>query len=106
MRADAEILAHQLRIPRECDVPRICLAQTGSHVRDRIVEVVLEQERDVVLDRIRGEPVSVAEPVQLEHLLDDARERDELVEAAVGDDERQPPGVREQRPGVPLSRAV
>ncbi|KUI39047.1 hypothetical protein AU194_17050 [Mycobacterium sp. GA-2829] len=106
MRPDTEILPHQLRIPREGDVTRIRLPQTGSHVGDRIVEVVLEQERDVVLDRVGGEPVPETEPVELEHLLQDAGERDELIQTAVGDHERQPAGVAEQPEGVALPRAV
>ena len=56
--------------------------------------------------RIDGEPVAVAEPVEFEHLLSDRGQRHQLVEQAVGDDERQPPRVDEQRPGVALAGAV
>jgi hypothetical protein len=59
-------------------------------VRNRIVELVLQHPRDVVLERIDGEPIAVAEPVQLEHVLQNRRDRHELVEDAVGNDERTP----------------
>ena len=106
MRPDAEVMAHQLRIPREGDVPGVGLPQTGAHVRHRVVEVVFEHPPDVVLGRIHGEAVAVGEPVELVHLEQHGGKRHQLVQKAVGDDERKPPRIDEQPQGVALTRAV
>jgi hypothetical protein len=75
VRPDAQVRPNQLRIPGETDVSRVGLADTGAHVGDRVVELVLEQEGDVILERVDGEAVAIAQPVEFEHLLGDRGER-------------------------------
>ena len=90
MRADTQIRSNQLRVPRERDVTGIPLAHSGAHVRHGIVELVLQRERQVVLARVDDEPVAVAQPVEIEHLLQHTQERYERIPQPVRDHERKP----------------
>lgn len=69
VRPDAQVVAHQLRMPGERDVARISLSQAGFHMGDRVFELVLQHPGEVILERIHREAMAVAQPVEFEHLL-------------------------------------